>query len=90
MIPQEIIGQLKSMAGRLTGEVSYEPRRCTEESGIDYCTPEQAEFWSVYVEFNDHGCHVSDWIEDFDTEQDAARFADELAEFIKSDFHSEA
>ena len=90
MIPQEIIRQLKSMAGRLTGEVSYEPRRCTEESGIDYCTPEQAEFWSVYVEFNDHGCHVSDWIEDFDTEQDAARFAEELSKFIKSDFHSEA
>ncbi len=48
MIPQEIIRQLDSMAGRLTGRVSHEPRRCTEESGIDYCTPEQAEFWRVY------------------------------------------
>lgn len=46
--------------------------------------------FGVYIEFFDHGCCVSDWVEDFDTEQDAARFADELSEFIKSAFHSEA
>lgn len=52
------------------------------------CSREEAEFWGVYVGMKknrDVGT-IFDWVEDFDTEDDAERFAADLSAYIKAHF----
>ena len=76
---------LKEMGGsRFTGNVFVEPCRETEGNGVEYCEPEKAEFWGVYVETIDrHDCRVSDWVEDFYIRKDAEIYASFLKEYIE-------
>ena len=79
---------LKEMGGsRFTGNVFVEPCRETEGNGVEYCEPEKAEFWGVYVETIDrHDCRVSDWVEDFYTREDAEIYASDLKEYLAACF----
>ena len=76
-----------------TGFVTCEPMKEIEEeegTSTEYCEPEEAEFWGVYVHIRRKDSmgvwFVYEWVEDFYTEEDAQVFSKELGDYIRANF----
>ena len=76
-----------------TGFVPCEPMKEIEEekgTSTEYCEPEEAEFWRVYVHIRRKDSmgvwFIYEWVEDFYTEEDAQVFSKELGDYIRANF----